>query len=99
MKKLLILLTLLSSLVVGTVYADTTVYLYVFLHDDNTNGERFRVAFPDMASCNESLKNARSPEQKSTGGDYEVAVVMWCGSGDFENQNNFNWVKGSIKQI
>lgn len=84
LKRSCVLAVALSALLAASANAEPA-YLYVFFHDDNTNGERFRTQFPDMQSCLQALGSAKAPEQKSTGGDYEVAVAMWCG-GELTNQ-------------
>lgn len=92
-----IMLILLFSFFSSPLLAEEPTYLYVFFHDDNTQGERFRTAFPSMESCLTALNQSKTPEQKSTGGDYEVAVVMWCAGKDFERNNNGTWWKDDIK--
>lgn len=83
----MVVLILLSSF---KVYAESA-YLYVFLHDDNTNGERFRTEFPSMEMCLAALDHSKSPNQSSTAGDYEVAVVMWCGGENFSRHDSGTW--------
>lgn len=56
-----------------------TVFLYIFLHDDNSNGERFRTRMPDMKTCLEAVKTAKMPVPHRAGDSYEVLGVMWCG--------------------
>lgn len=87
LKRSCVLAVALSALLAASAYAEP-VYLYVFFHDDNTNGERFRTAFPDMQTCLTALDHAKSPQQQTTGGDYEVAIAMWCG-GAFSKQANY----------
>ena len=67
------------------------IYLYVILHDDNSNGERFRTQMPSMEVCLESIRAAKMPMPSSPAGDYEVMGVMYCGTGQFEGQYNDAW--------
>lgn len=75
------------------------VYLYVFFHDDNTNGERFRTEMPDMKTCNEVLKNAKMPMPISPAGDYEVLGAMWCGSDQMHRNYNATWWNDPVKNV
>lgn len=78
----------LSALLAVNAYAEP-VYLYVFFHDDNTNGERFRTEFPDLPTCLKAIEGSKSSDIKSSGGDYEVAIAMWCG-GNLGKQVEYN---------
>lgn len=87
LKRSCVLAVALSALLAASANAEPA-YLYVFFHDDNTNGERFRTAFPDMQTCLTALDHAKSPQQQTTGGDYEVAIAMWCG-GELEKHAEY----------
>lgn len=74
------------------------IYLYVILHDDNSNGERFRTRMPDMVTCERVLEKAKMPMPTSPNGDYEVMGVMFCGTGDFDRQYGGVWWKDPVKK-
>ena len=78
LKRSCVLAVAFSALLAVRAHAEPA-YLYVFFHDDNTNGERFRTEFQDLQTCLKALESARAPDIKSSGGDYEVAIAMWCG--------------------
>ena len=69
-----------------------TVFLYVLLHDDNTNGERFRTRMPDMKTCMAAVDNAKISDPQSPGNSYEVMGVMWCG-GEWSRNYGSQWHK------
>ena len=73
-------------------------YLYVFFHDDNSNGERFRTAMPSMAVCLESLKHAKMPMPTNPAGDYEVMGAMWCGTEKFNRNYSSTWWDDVVKK-
>ncbi len=87
--------TLILLLATFNAYAD--VYLYLFFHDDNSTGERFRTAMPNMKTCLESLKYAKLPMPTSPSGDYEVIGAMWCGTGKFNRNYNATWWNDEVK--
>lgn len=96
LKRNCVLAVAFSALLAVNAHAEPA-YLYVFFHDDNTNGERFRTAFPDMQTCLKALETAKAPTEKSTAGDYEVAIAMWCGGADFERNYNSAWWRDQTK--
>lgn len=104
MKSLIILsvLIIIATLFAVPAYtAETTsdkVYLYVFFHDDNTAGERFRTLMPDMQTCMEAVKAAKVTHPDKVGGDYEVAVAMWCGGEDYQRNYGPTWWRDPIKE-
>jgi hypothetical protein len=67
------------------------IFLYVILHDDNSNGERFRTQMPSMEVCQKSLESAKMSQPKKVGGDYEVMSVIFCGTGKFNRHFNGTW--------
>ena len=66
------------------------VYLYVFFHDDNSNGERFRTKVESMEQYLKVIEKSKLPMPTKPSGDYEVMGAMWCG-GDIERQYNATW--------
>ena len=80
------ILALTIALLSMTATAETT-YLYVILHDDNSNGERFRTEMESMGQCLEALKHSKMPTPSHPGGDYEVLGAMFCGSGKFQSHS------------
>lgn len=75
-----------------------SVFLYVILHDDNSNGERFRVKMPDMATCFRAVETGKMPTPSKPSGDYEVMGVMFCGEGDFQRNYSAAWWKDPIQK-
>ncbi len=75
-----------------------TAYLYVFFHDDNTSGERFRTELPDMATCLDALKYSKLPMPERPAGDYEVMGAMWCGSKVMHRNYSATWWNDPIQE-
>ena len=73
------------------------IYLYVILHDDNSNGERFRTLMPDLETCMEVVNNAKLPAPTTAAGDYEVMSVMFCGTEYLERHYSATWWKDPSK--
>lgn len=74
------------------------IFLYVILHDDNSNGERFRTRMPDMKTCMQVVENSKMTMPKTTSGDYEVMSVMFCGSGELQRNYSGIWWKDPVKE-
>jgi len=96
--KTLLVVGLLSVVLCTSAYAEKGIFLYVFFHDDNSQGERFRTKMPDMKTCMEVLKNSKMPLPTSPGGDYEVIGVMWCGEGEFQRNYNGTWWNDKVSK-
>lgn len=92
---LLLAVSLTALLATFNAYADA--YLYLFFHDENSRGERFRTAMPDMKTCLESLKLAKMPTPTAPAGDYEVMGAMWCGTEKFSRNYNSTWLNDEVK--
>ena len=73
------------------------IFLYVILHDDNSQGERFRTQMPSMEICLKSVEAAKMSQPKKVGGDYEVMSVMFCGTGNFHRQYSGTWWNDKTK--
>ena len=93
MKKLLLLIALLNC----SVLSAEQIYLYVVLHDDNSNGERFRTKMFNMTTCLKVLEKAKLPMPGKPSGDYEVMGAMWCG-GDLERHYGSTWWDDETKK-
>jgi len=74
-----------------------TIFLYVILHDDNSNGERFRTVMSDMATCLTVLEKSKMPIPTSPSGDYEVLGAMWCG-GEMHRHYSSTWWNDPVKK-
>lgn len=98
MKKLYLLIIGCFSLLVSFTGHAETAYLYVFFHDDNSTGERFRTALPDMATCLKSLEYAKLPMPTSPSGDYEVMGAMWCGTETMHRNYGATWWSDPVKK-
>ncbi len=72
------------------------IYLYVILHDDDSNGERFRTKMPSMEVCTQAVTNAKLSAPDTASGDFEAIAAMWCG-GEFERNYNATWWKDEAK--
>lgn len=77
--------------------AKDQIYLYVFFHDDNSNGERFRTKMKDMEQCLKIIEKSKMPMPANPSGDYEVMGAMWRG-GDMERNYNATWWDGAEKK-
>ena len=95
MKYISIILLLAASFTLKA--EDSSVYLYVFFHDDNSNGERFRTVMQDMNECLKVLNNSKLPSPDKPAGDYEVMGAMWCGR-DIERQYGSTWWKDQTEK-
>ena len=96
--KTLLVVILLSVVLCTPVFAEKGIFLYVFFHDDNTSGERFRTKMLDMKVCMEVLKNSKMPLPDSTGNSYEVIGVMWCGGGEFQRNYSGAWRSDKVEK-
>lgn len=73
------------------------IFLYVILHDDNSNGERFRTQMPSMEVCREAVKESKMTAPHSTSGDYEAMGVMFCGTGTFHRHYGAAWHNDKVR--
>ena len=74
-----------------------TYYLYVFLHDDNTNGERFRTKTNSKIECLELLNSTMVKLSGVKTSESPIMAVVWCGSEHFQRNYNSTWYEDDIK--
>ena len=97
-KPALLLAVSLTALLVSAPTFSEPAYLYVFFHDDNSNGERFRTELPDLSTCLKVLESAKMPMPTNPSGDYEVMGAMWCGTKTMHRNYNATWWNDEVKE-